>query len=84
MRVCVCVCGRDDRSYCEARKIGLFWRRKWLVSVQICIALIQKQQDLEVEGVQSIGRNMSVSLGRILALTAGKSRGGKPFTFITD
>lgn len=39
---------------------------------------------LEVEGVQSIGRNMSVSLGRILALAAGRSRGEKPFIFITD
>lgn len=57
-RLCawVCVCGRVDRSCSRDREV--FWRRKRLVSIQICIRLAQKQHVLRMKG-QRVGRNMS-------------------------
>lgn len=52
----MCVCGRVDRSCSRDREV--FWRRKRLVSIQICIRLAQKQHVLRMKG-QRVGRNMS-------------------------
>lgn len=74
-RLCawLCVCGGVDRSCSRDRDV--FWRRKRLVSIQICIRLAQKQHVLRMKG-QRVGRNMSAGEDFCLLIVTFKSGRG--------